>query len=60
MCHGCVSADGESMDPNVVFLDVEVDTSVLSGIANTFSLSNMISSSANAKVQRPCACQELP
>jgi len=34
-----------------VFLDVEVDLSVISGIANTFSLDNKISMDANAKVR---------
>ena len=44
-------ADTKSDDPNVVFLDVEVDLSVISGIANTFSLDNKISMDANAKVR---------
>lgn len=54
-----VNADGESDDPNVVFLDVEVDTSVLSGIANTFSLNNGISSSANSKVRLLSSVNQL-
>ena len=37
-------------DPNVVFPDVEGDTSVIAGITNTCSLSYKISSCANAKV----------
>lgn len=44
------SNDASSDNPNVVFLDVEVDTSVASGLLNTVSFNNEISSSATKTV----------
>ena len=52
--------DTKSDDVNVVFLDVEVDTSVLSRIANTFSLTNKVSSSANQKVRQSLSRPQPP